>query len=81
MKWFHGLSVSGNLDRSQAMGKSGDVYLVIPAKGEGSGVVNVQLGDALVEFDAVTESGEPIPTGSKAPVLACRPPHHRLVAR
>jgi hypothetical protein len=71
MKWFYGMSVSGNVDMAQSMGKCGDVYLVIPGNMSGSGLVNVKLNDAIVEFKALTRHGDSIPTGSKVLVLEC----------
>ena len=47
----------------EAVGKEGEVYLTVPAKKQGMGKVNVLVGEALTEFDAVTDDREDIPTG------------------
>lgn len=56
------LQSSGTLVISNAVGKMGTVYLTIPEKG--SGVVNVSLQGGLRQFDAVSQTGEKIPTGA-----------------
>jgi hypothetical protein len=79
MKTFNSMSQSGNIDRSQAMGKNGDVYLVIPKSMSGVGLVNVKIDDAIVEFDAMTEHDQDIPTGAKVLILECRPDNSLIV--
>ena len=49
------------------VGKTADVYLVIPAERKGKGKIQVSAGGAYHEIDAMTE-GERIPTGAKARV-------------
>ncbi len=52
---------------TETVGKTADVYLVIPAEGKGKGKIQVSVGGAYHEIDAMTE-GERIPTGAKAHV-------------
>ena len=59
------LQYSGNINIRNAVGKQGTVYLIIPPKGKGKGKVSVVVQERLREFDAVTESDEDIPTGSR----------------
>ncbi len=62
------LKSSGNLNLNNAIGKIGDVYLQIPAKGEGTGIVNVIVQDSLRELKAMSE-GDAIPTGEKVKIV------------
>lgn len=48
-------------------GKTADVYLVIPGERKGRGKVQVSVGGAYHEIDAMTD-GEKLPTGSKAKI-------------
>ncbi len=49
----------------QAVGRPADVYLSIPASMSGRGKVQVSVGGAYHEIDAMT-CGDKLPTGSKA---------------
>lgn len=59
----------GNLDNRNALGVSGRVYLTVPPARTGEGKVNVLLQGIYVERDAVTDEGEPIPTGCEIVVI------------
>ena len=61
------LKHTGNLKMSNAVGKIGDVYLHIPAKRKGTGIVHVIVQDTMRELKAVTD-GDEIPTGEKVEV-------------
>jgi hypothetical protein len=63
------LQESGNVNYRLALGKTARVYITIPAAGKGQGKINLVLGEALRELWAVTESAEPIPTGSSVRVV------------
>lgn len=63
------LRSDGTINNSNAMGKSGKVYLTVPAERAGRGKVNVLLQGAYVERDAVTDEKEPIPTGSEVVIV------------
>lgn len=63
------LQESGTLNPDLAVGKTGEVYLTVPASRNGSGKVNVYLQERLVELEAVTDSAEPITTGSKVKIV------------
>jgi hypothetical protein len=56
------LQSSGTMDISNAVGQQGTVYLTIPEKG--SGVVSLTVQGSLKQFNAISESGERIPTGA-----------------
>ena len=59
----------GNLDNRNALGVSGRVYLTVPPARTGEGKVNILLQGTYVERDAVTDEGEPIPTGCEIVVI------------
>ncbi|MEX1189921.1 MAG: NfeD family protein [Bacteroidia bacterium] len=61
-KWLSGMTQSGNLVMSNAIGMQGSVYLRIPAEGNGHGKVHVSVQGSLRELDAITK-GEALPTG------------------
>ncbi len=62
------LETNGAVSIQQCEGKIADVYLRIPAAGEGKGKVQVSLNGSVHEFDALS-AGEPIRTGSKVRVV------------
>ena len=64
------LRSNGNIDNSKAIGKIADVYLTIPAKGNGTGKINLTLEERFVEINAIQEGSEPISTGAKVKVTA-----------
>ena len=64
------LRSSGNIDNAKAIGKIADVYLTIPAKGNGAGKINLTLEERFVEINAIQEGSEPILTGAKVKVTA-----------
>ena len=57
------LAETGTPDIEDALGKYGKVYIPVPAKRSGTGMVHVELGDRLVELRAVTD-GDTLPTGT-----------------
>ncbi|MDR1735800.1 MAG: hypothetical protein LBR85_02885 [Oscillospiraceae bacterium] len=46
-----------------ALGRNADVYLTIPAKGQGVGKITLDLDGSLKEYDAVNTGDTPIKTG------------------
>lgn len=66
------LAHNGTLNVNNLLGASGTVYLVIPADGENRGKVNITSGERLVEFDAITDSGEQLPDGTPIRVIDIR---------
>lgn len=69
MKAVMGLRNNGNLNNRNAIGKSGRVYLTVPASHNGEGKVNVLLQGSYVEREAVTDEDTPIPTGTEVIVV------------
>ena len=70
MKGVMRLRSSGNIDILKAVGKTATVYLTIPQKGAGSGKINLTLEERYVELNAITESEQKIPTGSRVKITA-----------
>ena len=52
-----------------AIGITGSVYLSIPPARSGLGKIHVQVQSRLVEYQAVTSHGEPLPTGARVLVV------------
>ena len=63
------LQHNGAFDIKDAVGKTVDVYLRIPAAGQGMGKVQVSFSGSIQELDARSNSDEPIPSGAKVRVL------------
>lgn len=68
LKQIEGLSESGNVNIANAVGKTCDVYLVIPAAKSGAGKVQIVVDSRTREYDAYTTNEEKIPTGAKVRV-------------
>lgn len=64
------LNASGTMKISEAIGKSGEVYLTIPAKRNNTGKIQLVVGGLLRTLDAVTDDEDGIPTGKQAKVSA-----------
>lgn len=59
----------GNTDNRNAIGTAGKVYLTIPPSRTGEGKVQIMLQGSYVERNAVTDEGDPIPTGCEIVVV------------
>ena len=70
---------SGNIDIKDAVGRTATVYFTIPAAGKGSGKVQMSIQQAIREYDAVSESDEPIRTGGMVRVKSVIDAHTILV--
>ena len=62
------LSDDGTLKLSNAIGKIGSVYLIIPPKRKGFGKVQVTV-QGVRTLDAMTDNDEEIPTGAIVEVI------------
>ncbi len=65
---FIKLQSSGTLNLNNALGNTGEVYLVIPGDNSGVGKVQMKVQGSLRELDAIT-TGESIPTGAPIQVI------------
>lgn len=63
------LTDSGTLSMRNALGKTGTVYLVIPASRAAAGKVNLEVQGRSLELNAITDDESEIPTGSIITVL------------
>jgi hypothetical protein len=63
------LAESGTLNMKNAIGKLGEVYLVIPANRKGMGKVQLSVQGSIRTLDAITDDTENIPTSSIIEVL------------
>ncbi len=69
-KWLAGMQQSGNINlQKSASGCEGKVYLTIPASRSGAGKVQITISGAVREYDAITESEEPLKTGASIRVV------------
>jgi len=66
------LQDAGNIDYKNAVGRTAQVYLRIPAAGAGIGKVTLNLQERFTEVNAVTAATQPIPTGSTVTVTGVR---------
>ena len=75
------LAESGTLKMKNAIGKLGEVYLVIPASRGGMGKVQLSVQGSLRTLDAITDDVETIPTSSVIQVLDVIDDHILLVKK
>ena len=68
MASFKRLESRGNVDLNNAVGKTAQVYLRIPARKSGMGKITVQVDTRSMELNAVTD-GDQIDTGAPVRVL------------
>lgn len=66
------LAESGNIVAKKYLGETGTVYIPIPANGNGTGKVNIALGERYVEFDAITEEPVDLKSGEAVRVTDVR---------
>lgn len=66
------LESDGTLRLENAVGQSGTVYLTVPARGEGHGLVQFTLQGRTVELRAVSDDSAVIPTGTAVVVVSLR---------
>ena len=75
------LAESGTLNMKNAIGKLGEVYLVIPAKRGGMGKVQLNVQGSVRTLDAITDDLEKIPTSSIIQVIDVIDDHILLVKK
>ncbi len=60
---------SGNLRFSNAIGRSAEVYIPVPAQRGGKGKVMVEIQERFVEAEAITDEEEKLKTGETVKVI------------
>lgn len=75
------LAESGTLKMKNAIGKLGEVYLVIPGDRGGLGKVQLNVQGSMRTLDAITDDKESIPTSSIIQVLDVIDDHILLVKK
>ena len=73
------LQSQGNLDIQNALGKTGKVYIPIPAQEGGQGKITILVQERLTELDAVTKAARTLSTGEMVTVAAVVDPQTVLV--
>ena len=63
------LERNGAYKITDCLGKQCDVYLLIPAKGEGKGKVQISIKGSIHELDAISD-GEQLSTGTRVNVIS-----------
>lgn len=63
------LAENGTIDLKNSIGERGQVYIVIPANGAGTGKVMVNMQSRLVECSAVTREASRLETGAPIRVI------------
>lgn len=81
MRMMFRLSDSGNIDIANAEGKTGTVYLPIPAQNTGSGQVQLMIQGRLREVPAITDEPQPLPTGTHVQIVQILDGNVMLVRR
>lgn len=67
---FERLQSNGNIQITNAIGKSGTVYLTVPKNREGKGKINAVVQERYGEYEAVTDENEPLPFGTEVVIIA-----------
>lgn len=70
MKAVMKLQSSGNIQLGYAIGKTGEVYIPIPPKGQGRGKITINVQDRFIEIDAISGSDEAFRTGEAVRVVS-----------
>lgn len=70
IKFFLSLSSDGSVNISNAIGKSGVVYLTIPPSRLNTGKVSIILQERLCEYEAVTDIEHELKTGTEVTVVS-----------
>ena len=73
------LAEDGTMQMKNAVGRLGEVYMVIPKKGSGFGKVHINVQGALREMDAISNGNKEIPVGTVIKVLEVIDEHILLV--
>jgi hypothetical protein len=64
MQWLYGLRTEGTVRIGCAVGKTGTVYVPVPARNSGTGKIQINLQNRTMEYEALTP-GDKLPTGAR----------------
>jgi hypothetical protein len=64
MQWLYGLRTEGTVRIGCAVGKTGTVYIPVPARNSGTGKIQINLQNRTMEYEALTP-GDTLPTGAR----------------
>jgi len=70
MKAAMKLQSNGVIDLGSAIGKTGRVYIPIPANSEGNGKITLTIQERFIEADAITTADRKLATGEPVRVVA-----------
>ena len=70
MKAVLRLQSSGNIQLGYAIGKTGEVYIPVPPRGEGRGKITINVQDRLIEVDAISGGEDAFKTGETVRVVS-----------
>lgn len=70
MKAVLKLQSSGNIQLGYAIGKTGEVYIPVPPKGQGRGKITINVQDRLIEVDAISGGEDILKTGESVRVVS-----------
>ncbi len=80
-KWALSLRYDGTTDLKNAVGRSAEVYITVPANHGGKGKINVVIQERYVEMEAVTDEDTAIKYGERVRVTAMADSNTAIVAR
>jgi len=63
------LAENGTIDLKNGIGERGQVYIIIPANGDGAGKVMLKIQSSLIECSAVTRESAALKTGTPVRVI------------
>lgn len=69
-KWAMKLRSNGSLNIKNAIGKTGEVYMTVPANASGKGKVNVIIQERYTELDAITKGENDLKYGTRVKITA-----------
>jgi membrane protein implicated in regulation of membrane protease activity len=69
MQVMYRLGHDGTARIERSIGRTGTVYVPIPASKTGSGKIQLQVQDRIMEYQAVTNHTEKLATGAKVVVV------------
>ncbi len=72
LQWMAKLAENGTFKIKSVVGETAQVYLTVLPNGESGGKVTLSSTSRFTEVDAITESSQPIPSGSRVRIVDVR---------